>query len=819
MDQQNKIYVRVILPLAVPKLYSYEVPEDLIDKIEFGLRVEVPLRSKLYSALVIEKHEAAPRDYLPRQIISVLDEQAIITKTQFSFWEWMADYYCCTIGEVMNVALPSGLKLNSETKLIFNDELDFYQLELNDAEFLLAEALSIQQEITIGQTQDILNKKSVYPHIKSLLEKRILYVKEELRSKFAPKKEQFIRLTEYYQQDKNRLIEALELCKKSEYQQKAILAFQSLTKEANEVPRTALLAIINNKYEVIRALVKKEIFLTEDRVVSRIGSGEVGESKNKSLSDFQQESLKKITDLFKEKDQVLIHGVTGSGKTEVYIELIKQYLKAGKQVLYLLPEIALTTQIVQRISAVFNDQVGVFHSKINNNQRVEQWQACKAGDKSIFLGARSSLFLPFKELGLIIIDEEHDPSYKQNDPNPRYNGRDCAIYLANLSKAKVLMGTATPSIESFFNVEKGKYGLVEMTERFGFVSLPEIHVVDLKKQYKTGRVKDHFSQDLIDAIGSALEKGEQVLLFQNRRGFVPTIRCNTCDWKAMCVNCDVSLTKHRKFAELRCHYCGYRKPVPKTCPACGNHDLVEKGLGTEKIEDIASDLFPQASVQRMDYDTSKTKAAFERIIADFENKKIDILVGTQMITKGLDFDNISVVGILNADLMLMFPDFRAFERSFQLLTQVSGRAGRRQKQGQVYIQTFQPMHPVILDVVSNNYNRLYSREILERKRFIYPPFYRLIQITLRHRKAPLVAEAAKIVAHELRSKLGKRVIGPAPPAVERVRTYFLQVITIKMERNMQKVNAIKQEVLEVKHRLKEANGLKTVRFNIDVDPY
>ncbi len=815
--EEKKYYVSVILPLAVPKQYSYEVPAELVDQVKFGIRVEVPLQSKLYSALVVSIHHDTPVAYKARKIVSAIDKLAIITETQYTFWKWMAAYYCCSIGEVMNVALPSGLKLNSETKLILNPAFEYDANELSDDEYLLTEALGIQNELTINEAKDILNKKSIYPTIRSLLELEAITVVEELIERFKVKKEKFLSLTSYYLEDKSKLIEALELAKKSEKQTNIILAYSKLSRENPLVSKKDIYEIVGTESGAVKALIKKGIFDEQELEVSRLKKSDEDTIDIHPLSEEQVGAVAQIKEHYKTKNQVLLYGVTGSGKTRVYMELMQEVIDAGKQVLFLLPEIALTTQIVHRVTKIFGDEVGVFHSKINNLQRVELWKSCLNG-KSILLGARSSMFLPFKDLGLIIIDEEHDPSYKQTDPAPRYNGRDAAIFLANLSGAKVLMGTATPSIETFANTLTDKYGVVEMTQRYGNTLLPAIEIVNLKEKYKTGRVKNHFSDTMIETIEYSLSLGEQILIFQNRRGYVPTVSCQICGWASHCMNCDVSLTKHMHFQEMRCHYCGYKTKVPKACGGCGNDQLIEKGIGTEKIEDILKELFPQANVSRLDYDTAKTQSQYEQILGDFDKQKIHILVGTQMITKGLDFDNIAVVGILNADLLLQFPDFRAHERAYQLITQVSGRAGRRAKQGKVVIQTFQPEHPVILDIVDNNYSRFFNREIKERKQFIYPPYFRLIQLILKHKNAKTVGEAAQIVALELRKTLGKRVIGPSEPGINRIRGQYIQLITVKMERKQESLVKIKQEVMRVRSVLRNMPGLKSVRFNMDVDP-
>jgi len=515
----------------------------------------------------------------------------------------------------------------------------------------------------------------------------------------------------------------------------------------------------------------------------------------------------------------LLHGVTGSGKTRIYADLIESQISKGQQTLYLLPEIALTNHMVARLKKTFGKDILVYHSRMNNQERVEIWQAVLIGAK-VVVSARSGLFLPFTDLGLIIVDEEHDSSYKQNEPNPRYNARDAAIYMANMAKAHIILGSATPSLESYANVKNKKYGLVELTERHGKSILPKIDLVNLKEEYKDKRFDGVFSQNLLAAISEALMRKEQVLLFQNRRGYAPVLSCHLCGWQAECSHCDVKMTTHKAFREIRCHYCGSRSKMPTECPACGNHQLEEKGFGTEKIEELLGKHFPENNIQRMDWDTAKTKVAFENIIHDFEDKKIDILVGTQMITKGLDFANISLVGVLNADTLLRYPDLRANERAFQLLTQVAGRAGRREKQGKVIIQTFQPGHPVITETIHHLFDRFYERESAERKQFLYPPFFRLIHIEMLHKKSDVVAHAAQEYAQILKHKIGiKRVLGPAIPSIARIRGMYIYTITLKFEKDSHIVAKIKQIVSDEKEKLLKIPACKSVRINIDVDPY
>lgn len=815
---ESKIYINVILPLAVPRIYSYAVDAELADQVQFGIRVEVPLRNKLYSAIVIEKIDKPETLHKIRSIRSIIDESPIITKQQYRLWRWMSHYYMTTIGEVMNVALPTGLKLNSETMLIARPEHEYFSKDLSDKEFLLAEAIHIQNEISISQAQDILNQKTVYPLIKSLLDKEILFVKEELKDRFKPKTEDYIRLQAQYLNAPDKHKKIFNLVARSEKQTRALLAYIQLHKENEWVAKKAIYEMAEVDSSVIRALEKKAIIELEQKEVSRIHN-EIVEEKNPGVLNDQQVRVKEeIKTYFDQKgDYVLLFGVTGSGKTRIYIDLIKETLAQGKQVLYLLPEIALTTQIVDRLMSVFAGNIGVYHSKMSNNQRVELWNASLKG-KNLIMGARSSLFLPFEELGLVIIDEEHDPSFKQTDPAPRYNARDTALYLANLYGAKVLMGTATPSLETYWNCQQEKYGIVRLTERHGLSELPDIQVVDLREQYKKGLMRSLFSKELKDAIDLAIKKKEQVLIFQNRRGYSPTLQCVVCDFHAECPNCDVSLTVHHYYDELRCHYCGYRHKLPRSCPQCGFDKLNKLGFGTEKIEDEIRNIFPDARVSRMDFDTAKTRNAYEQILQDFKEKKVDILVGTQMITKGLDFDNISIVGVLNADKILFFPDFKANERAFQLFMQVSGRAGRREKKGKVILQTYNPMHPVIRETQSYDYKGFYTRELAERKRFVYPPFYRMILITIRHKRNEVAQDAADIMGKRLKARLGNRVIGPSVPGISRVRGFYLQQIIVKMEKDKKAIESIKAYIQDVKNAITDMAGKKSVSIVVNVDP-
>ncbi|MFZ1705093.1 MAG: primosomal protein N' [Saprospiraceae bacterium] len=813
-------FATVVFPLALPKLYSYSIPGPLLSAVNIGSRVEVSLKNKIYSAIVVSMDQFTKEGYKPKPIISVLDPLPVVSASMLEFWKWIASYYCCTLGEVMAVCLPAGMKLSSETSFILNPQYEGDFIELGDFEYMVAEAISIRHSLSVQDVQAIIQQKSIFHIIKNLLQSGVIVVKETLIEKFKPKKIRVVILDKPWSENIENSDPIFELTQRSEKQTRAILAYFQLAKnKVKEIPVSDIYALAKIDSGVLNALEKKNIFVIRDREVSRLGKLEIsGKVDLPSLSTLQADVLEKIQTYLKKPLPVLLHGVTGSGKTLIYTYLIQHYLSKGKQILYLLPEIALTTQTVEKIQRHFDEPVHVYHSKMNNHQRVELWNAVREGSK-IVLGARSSLFLPFSNLGLIIVDEEHDPSYKQQEPNPRYNARDAAIFLANQNKAHILLGSATPSLESYANAISGKYGLVELADRFGESTLPTIQLIDLKKELKDQRFKGILSQSLIEVIQNALDHKEQIILFQNRRGFAPTVHCKTCGWKAMCQNCDVHLTLHKSFHKMSCHYCGYKMPVVQLCPACGSQTLEEMGFGTEKIENHISEVFPDAKVARLDMDNASTKSAMETILLDFELHETDILVGTQMLTKGLDFGNVSVVGILQADALLRYPDLRAGERAYQLMTQVAGRSGRREKNGTVIIQTFQPNHPVITETLRYDFNSFFERETHERKKFLYPPYYRLIFLELAHKNPAKVDAAAMQLSIFLKSKLTNRVLGPAPGSIPRLRGQYLYQILIKMENKPSIIQGIKTYILDSKVRLHEMKEYRDVKLTIDVDPY
>ncbi|HET6224946.1 MAG TPA: primosomal protein N' [Bacteroidia bacterium] len=825
-------FVDVILPLAVPNLYTYRVPYELNESIAIGKRVVVQFgKGKLYTALIRLIHENPPKQYTAKYLDSVLDEQPIVNLFQFELWDWMSSYYMCTIGEVMVAALPGALRLASETKVVMNPSFEKQGTALSDKEYLIIDALEVRNVLSLSDVSEIIEQQTVYLIIKSLIEKGAILIQEELKEKFKPKIETFVRLTAFADAEENLKTVFSDLEKRAVKQLEVLIAYinssKRYTKERQEVKKSMILHAVPGGEGAINALVKKNIFELYEVEVGRF-SKNFHENKISSLNELQQQVFQNIqqqfgwlaADKIPAKDVVLLHGVTSSGKTEIYVKLIEQMLTQGKQVLYLLPEIALTAQIINRLQKYFGNIVGVYHSKFNEHERVEIWNTVlKKKDQQfqLIIGARSALFLPFSNLGLVIVDEEHDTSYKQYDPAPRYNARDAAIYLAHIHKAKTLLGSATPSLESYYNAQEGKYGLAELQQRFGGVKMPEIVIADVKEATQKKLMKSHFSPLLLDTISLALEKKEQVILFQNRRGFAPQLECNTCAWVPQCVNCDVSLTYHKASNQLRCHYCGYAVKPPDKCAACGDTDLKMKGFGTEKVEEELAIFYPNAKLMRMDLDTTRSKFAHQHIIQDFEERNIDILVGTQMVTKGLDFDNVSVVGILNADSMLNFPDFRSFERSFHLMAQVSGRAGRKDKQGKVIIQTHNPEHSIIQEVIANDYLGMYTAQLLDRKNFNYPPFYRLIELTVIHKDQNMVNDAAKDLANALRKRFGNRVLGPEFPIVSRIRNLYHKNILIKLEREASVVTA-KKIITDLLTQFKASNAYKSVRMQVDVDP-
>lgn len=816
---RETLFVEVILPLAIAKNYTYRVPFQLNDAVAIGKRVVVQFgKSKLYTAIIASIGNQAPEKYEAKYLLDILDDRPVVTEKQLHFWQWITDYYLCNMGEVMNAALPSALKLASETKIELNKDFEVDKSTLHDKEFMITEALELQDELTVGDIVKLLGQKTVMPILKSMFEKNIINISEEVSERYKPRKKTFLTLNPvYHNQDNLRdLFPILE--KRAPKQADALLAFIKLARTQKNVSKTELIEESGAGDASIRSLIEKEIFIAEERNVSRLYFDEDEFSDSFQLNDSQQVALDEIKAQFNEKDVVLLHGVTSSGKTQVYVRLIEEVINSGKQVLYLLPEIALTTHIIERLRQYFGSNIGVYHSRFNDNERVEVWQKVLNHEYKVVLGARSSVFLPFAGLGLIIVDEEHETSYKQFDPAPRYNARDAAIYLAGMYQCKTLLGSATPSFESYYNARVHKYGLVGMTERFGGVELPQTEVVSITEELKKKTMQSHFTGVLMDDIKKALTNKEQVILFQNRRGYAPVLMCKVCAYTPKCINCDVSLTFHKSSGKLHCHYCGYKEDAPAICPACGSTHLEYKGFGTEKVEDELSMLLPEARIARMDLDTTRSRNSLQNILNDLEEKKIDILVGTQMVAKGLDFSDVTVIGIINADSLLKYPDYRANERSFQMLAQVSGRAGRRGKQGKVVIQTYDPNHRVIRQVIQNDYKDLYLTEMEERKSFKYPPFYRIINIDVKHKNADILYNQAEYLATELRKNFGDRVIGPEPPLIARVRNYYIKSIMLKFERDADSIHKAKTIIRDTITQFMTTKLSKGSIVQPDVDP-
>ena len=818
-----KKYVDVIVPLPIASQYTYSVPAELEESVQEGCRVVVSFgQKKFYTAIVTKVHYVAPENYETKDVEEVLDTSPVILPTQFRFWEWLSTYYLCTLGDVYKAAMPSGMKLESETLVAYNEDFEA-TVPLPKNEQRILDLLNDDKEQCVTQLQKASGLKSILPIIKRLLEKQAIFVKEDLKRNYKPRTEARVRLTEAYSTE-HALRELFDNLGRAKKQLSLLMKYIELSgwmgtaSTLKEVSKKDLLDKTAASVSILNSLVEKGVLETYYYEIGRLDKSIKGTLSLNPLNVAQERAFTAIRNSFQEKSVCLLHGVTSSGKTEIYIHLIEEVLRKGQQVLYLLPEIALTTQITERLKRVFGHRLGVYHSKFPDAERVEIWKK-QLTDESydIILGVRSSIFLPFKRLGLIIVDEEHENTYKQQEPAPRYHARSAAIMLASMYGAKVLLGTATPSVESYFNARKGKYSLVQLKERYKEIRLPHIELVDIKELTRQKRMKGPFSPVLVKEIRSALDRREQVILFQNRRGFAQMIECRTCGWIPKCKNCDVSLTFHKRLNQLTCHYCGYTQSVAASCPACGGVELLNRGIGTERIEEDIQLTFPDVRVARMDLDTTRSRTAYEKIIADFEQGKTDILIGTQMISKGLDFNHVNVVGILNADTMLNYPDFRSYERAFQLMAQVAGRAGRKDKQGLVILQTKSPELPVISQVLNNDYEQLYEDQLAERQVFRYPPFYRLIYVYLKHRKEDVLEQAAEMAATLLRTGLGNRVLGPDKPPIARIQTLFIKKIMIKVELTAS-MTKVRDYLKGVQRTLSEDARFRSLIVYYDVDP-
>jgi primosomal protein N' (replication factor Y) len=826
MSERKTYFVKVILPIPIHKEFSYRVPFEMNDYIVIGGRVVVPFgKSKMLTGIVTSISETVPTDYQVKYIEHFLDDTPIITKEQYHFWHWIASYYMAPVGDVMNAALPSNFKLASETVIVLHPDFDGNYSSLDEREKRIVETLEVNTSIDLKGIAELVGIKTIQPIIKRLMDRRIVFSIEELNEKFTAKTATYIVLSPNIHSEEQ-LNEVLNAFEEKKGRDKQLTALLTILKEGNytqgvltPVPRKTLLEA-GISPSTLTTLAKNGIIELQKLELSRFSPSNDEQQAFKALSEGQFKALEEIKTSFETYNTTLFHGVTGSGKTEVYVQLIQEQLDLGKQILFLLPEIALTTQLIQRLSSYFGEQVGVYHSKFNQNERVEIWGHVLTNNPSrfrIILGARSSLFLPFRELGLVIVDEEHESSFKQFDPSPRYNARDAAIVLASYHKAKVLLGSATPSMETYFNAKNGKYGLVELNKRFGGLLLPEIFCADVKKERRQKSMNSHFTSFLIDEIRTALNNKEQIILFQNRRGYTPQWSCEICNWTPTCKNCDVSLTYHKQTNMLKCHYCSYSSPPVGACASCGSNRLKMLGFGTEKVEDELALLFPEIVIKRLDLDSTRSKNAYSIILGEFESRQIDVLIGTQMVSKGLDFDNVSLVGILDADMLINRPDFRAFERSYQLMSQVAGRAGRKGKRGKVIIQTGDPDHWLIQKVMEHDYIGFYENELIERKNYFYPPFYKIIEFTLKHKEEYLVDRAAFDFAHSLREIFKERVIGPEFPIVRRIQNLFLKSIKLKVERDISD-KKIKERLQQLVDAFYSVPSNKAIRLVINVDP-
>ena len=822
------LFADVILPLPLGYRFTYRVPPDFQMRIKKGVRVIVQFgKRKFFSALVYQLHREIPTgEFEIKNIDAILDEEPIVSEKQLEFWEWMSNYYCCTLGEVYKAALPSGLKLESQTKITLNPEISITN-NLTEKENIVLLLLESRKTATVQDLNHFLGQQSSYSVLKLLLEKNAVIVEEHMRESYKPKLVTYVKLNPEYLPDA-KLYEVLDSLKRAKKQEQLLKIFLSETlygeNSPTEIVKKELLEIANATDAVLKALEEKNILQLFQKETGRIDRTHNKDLYIKELSKAQQIAYDDILVQFNSRQIVLLNGVTSSGKTEIYIRLIEEQLKLGKQVLYLVPEIGLTTQIISRLKTAFGDLAGIYHSKFNDAERVEIWfnvlnkDFGKTGEQyKVILGARSAVFLPFTDLGLIIVDEEHENSYKQFDPAPRYNARDMAIVLGNMHGAKVLLGSATPSYETYFNARSKKYGLVNLTERYQGIEMPELIPANTQEAYKRKLMHSIFTPELYNEISNALQNKEQVILFQNRRGFAPFVQCGKCGWIPKCKYCDVSLTYHKNRSSLICHYCGHTTSLVTKCGECAADEIKTRGFGTEKIEDEIQMLFPDARVARMDLDTTRAKRAYEQLIWQFETGKIDILVGTQMVTKGLDFDHVRVVGVLNADNLLNYPDFRSYERSYQLIMQVSGRAGRKNNRGKVIVQTTQPNHPVIQDVTANNFIQLFNRQMAERKMFRYPPYYRLIKIVIKHQNRERLDLAANNLATAFRAIFNRNVLGPEYPVVGRIQMWYSKEMLIKLPRDGQ-IQEAKFKIMEIINKAKSQPNNSQLIVYADVDP-
>ncbi|HEU5289581.1 MAG TPA: primosomal protein N' [Cyclobacteriaceae bacterium] len=825
-DSRKTFFAELLLPVPISKLFTYRVPFEQNDKIKTGLRAIVQFGDrKVLTGIVINVHETAPKDYEAKYILELLDDEPVVNSRQLRLFHWIAEYYMCSEGEVMNAALPSGLKLSSESMVQLHPAFswDTTLFQYSQKEEILLKQLQ-QDTLSYSEISKLLGQKNLYSILKSLVSKEAVILFEEVREKFKPKTEKRIKLTKAYLTH-----EALEksfgvLAPKPK-QEAVLLKYLQLVPVLQDIEANKTGVSKKNLLEgdisesSVNTLVKNGIFEEFEVIVSRFESEEEVAIPDVTLSEVQRSAQSEILKSFETHATTLLHGITGSGKTEIYIDLIKKALDGGSQVLYLLPEIALTTQIVHRLKKIFGTTMGVYHSKFSDNERVEVWNGVLSGRFKFVVGVRSSIFLPFDNLGLIIVDEEHDTSYKQQEPSPRYHARDVALVMGQMHHAKVLLGSATPSVETFYQAQQDKYGFVQLRSRYGDARLPEVILADMSSERKNKTSKGDFSRMLLKSIGESLSQKEQVIIFQNRRGYSPMVHCEDCGWVPKCINCSVSLTYHQFKHAMICHYCGYREPLPTQCPTCSSKRLITVGYGTEKLEEELKLYFQDATVQRMDFDTTRVKSGYENIIEQFENGSTDILVGTQMVTKGLDFDRVSLVGVFNADRMMHFPDFRSYERAFQLITQVSGRAGRREKAGKVIIQTSHTDHPILNFILNHTQEEFYQTEIADRRQHAYPPFARLVEIVVKHIDKKASRDASQKLADLIKESITDvKILGPGEPIVSKIRNQYLMSILVKIPRDSGHLGEIKNKIANAINTVLKEKEFRSARIVVDVDP-
>ena len=826
-EERSTYFAEVVLPVPVDGTFTYRIPHDMSEVIRKGFRVVVQFgRKKILTGIVADIHQKPPEKYEAKYILDLIDSQPIVTEYQLRLFYWMASYYMCHLGDVLNAAVPTGLRLSSESYIQLHPDFDVEQ-ELHPKEELIMDHLMVHQQISYQEIEGLLNIQSISRYLKSLIDKRAIILFEELKEKYKPKTEKRIRLASHLVTEDHGILEALFASLEKKQKQMDVLL-----KYLQEVPLADLVNANEDgmtKAEFVakdisqssmKTLLKNKVLEEFEVVIPRVVFEDISQQQEIDLSPAQDDAYQGIMSAFQDTPTVLLHGVTGSGKTEIYIKIIQDILSSGGQVLYLLPEIALTTQIIKRLSRYFGDQMGIFHSKYSDSERVEVYQGILDGRFNFVIGVRSAVFLPFDNLSLIIVDEEHETTYKQFDRNPLFHARDTSVYLSTVHHCKVLLGTATPSLESYHNALNGKYGLIELNDRYGNTPLPEIVPVNMSDERKRKKNVGSYSSQLMEGMKSNLSNSEQTIIFQNRRGYAPFLSCDDCGHIPKCPSCSVSLTYHLYQNQLRCHYCGYNEPVTGDCSFCGSNKVRNVGMGTEKIEEDLQLMFPDATIQRMDLDSTRNKYSYQQIIDDFENGTIDILIGTQMVSKGLDFDSVSKVGIMSADQMIHFPDFRSHERAFQLVTQVSGRAGRRKKRGIVYLQTNDPTQSIIDKMVRGDYIGFYNAEILEREKYQYPPFYRLIGLTVKHKDKPTSWQGADTLAKNLAVELGKaRIKGPSEPLIGKIRNQYLNEIVIRLEKDKIHLGKVKTFI---RKKVKELTGNKAfsgIRVVVNVDPY